>query len=473
MHALVCGPTGTGKTSSIFIPNLVERIGVSAIVTEATAGRGDAPDLFSKTSGFRKMAGHEIYYFNPDDMRSVRINPISHIKTYAQAAEVASLIIKNTSSPFTKDAKVWEDSESQLLIALILHAVGEGQDLGSIRRLLRRGADEIGLAIMNSVFQEAKDEFWGFYNNTTEGFRNSVLCGLMARLNLWVNPRVVALTEKTDIDFEVLTKQLFTFYFAVPAKQEHLKPLAALIFNFLLESSLDREFQKPLALFLDEFLNYGYIPGMPEALTIIRHKHIPITLGIQDQVQLRKVYGDDNATLLFGQPGTKIFFKPRDLGTAKKIAEMLGTQTIIERKLNSSGHIMEREFGRPLLNPGELMSLGKNQAIVLTPSTPPVKMSTFHWHDYVAPTSYPPPEFRVLDVNESLELACRETATKPDWQKEWETKPESKTSSEERKPSSDTRSEQPSAPPPTPQKKSNEDADENDVESEDWSVPNY
>jgi type IV secretion system protein VirD4 len=276
MHALVCGPTGTGKTSSIFIPNLIERIGTSAIVTEATAGRGDAPDLFSKTAGFRKMAGHQIYYFNPDDLHSTRLNPISHIKTYSQATDVASLIIKNTSSPYTKDAKVWEDSESQLLISLILYAVGEGLHLGSVRSLLRGGANGIGAAIMNSPFQAAKDEFLAFYNNTTEGFRNSVLCGLMARLNLWVNPRVVALTEKTDIDFETLSEQLFTFYFAVPAKQEHLKPLAALIFNFLLEQSLDKNFKKPLALFLDEFLNYGYIPGMPEALTIIRHKEVKI-----------------------------------------------------------------------------------------------------------------------------------------------------------------------------------------------------
>ncbi|HEY9753552.1 MAG TPA: type IV secretory system conjugative DNA transfer family protein [Oculatellaceae cyanobacterium] len=471
MHAVVCGPTGTGKTSSIFIPNLIERIGTSAIVTEATAGRGDAPDLFSKTSGFRKMAGHAIYYFNPDDMHSVRINPISHIKTYAQAAEVSSLIIKNTSSPFTKDAKVWEDSESQLLIALILHAVGEGKDLGSVRRLLRRGADHVGVAIMNSIFQEAKDEFWGFYNNTTEGFRNSVLCGLMARLNLWVNPRVVALTEQTDIDFHALTEQLFTFYFAVPAKQEHLKPLASLIFNFLLESALDREFKKPLALFLDEFLNIGHIPGMPEALTIIRHKHIPITLGIQDHVQLRKVYGDDNATLLFGQPGTKIFFKPRDLGTAKKIAEMLGTKTVVERKLNSNGHIVEREFGRPLLNPGELMSLEKNQSIVLTPSTPPIKLTTFRWQDYATPTSYPPPEFRLLDVDEQLERTCRETATKPDWQKNWESKegkPEA--AKPEPIPASEERS-TPQTPPSSDQQ--DEHDDEESEDSDDWTVPEF
>ena len=482
MHAVVCGPTGSGKTSSIFIPNLVERTGCSAIVTEATAGRGDLPDLFTKTAGFRKLAGHNVYYFNPDDMRSVRINPISHIKTYAQAAEVASLIIKNTSSPYTKDAKVWEDSESQLLISLILFAVGEKQDLGMIRRLLRRGGDNIGHAIMNSQYQEAKDEFWGFYNNSTEGFRNSVVCGLMARLNLWVNPRVVALTETTDIDFNALAEQLFTFYFAVPAKQEHLKPLASLIFNFLLETALDRNFKKPLALFLDEFLNFGYVPGMPEALTIIRHKHVPITLGIQDQVQLRKVYGDDNATLLFGQPGTKIFFKPRDLGTAKKITEMLGTKTVVERKLNSVGHIQEREFGRPLLNAGELMNLEKNQAVILTNSTPPLKLPVFHWRDYVQATTYPAPEFRLLDVDEELVRTCRDTAAKPDWQKSHEEsdrkkkkpdlKPEPKEPEMERK-----EPDKASSPSPTTSTKQAEQEEDDDDEQldddESFRMPNF
>ncbi|HEY9758806.1 MAG TPA: type IV secretory system conjugative DNA transfer family protein, partial [Oculatellaceae cyanobacterium] len=368
---------------------------------------------------------------------------------------------------------VWEDSESQLLISLIIYAVGEGQDLGAVRRLLRRGGENIGHTIMNSQYQEAKDEFWAFYNNSTEGFRNSVVCGLMSRLNLWVNPRVVALTEKTDVDFPALADQLFTFYFAVPAKQDYLKPLAALIFNFLLESALDRDFKKPLALFLDEFLNYGYIPGMAQALTIIRHKHIPITLGFQDQVQLRKVYGDDDATILFGQPGTKVFFKPRDLSTAKKIADMLGPKTIIERKLNSVGHIQEREFGRPLLNAGELMDLDKRQAIVLTPSAQPMRLSLFHWRDYVEATKYPAPEFRLLDVNEELKKTCHETATKPDWQKEFDEseKDKPKATSPEPVPAPDERSAPP--PPPPPSDKQAEDDDDESGDPDNWTVPEF
>jgi type IV secretory pathway TraG/TraD family ATPase VirD4 len=51
-HALVCGPTGSGKTSSIFVPNLLARFKSSAIVTEATAGN-ELPDCTAKqlTSG--------------------------------------------------------------------------------------------------------------------------------------------------------------------------------------------------------------------------------------------------------------------------------------------------------------------------------------------------------------------------------------------------------------------------------------
>ncbi len=49
MHSIVCGRTGNGKSSTILIPNPIERTGTSAIVTEATAGSDD-PDLFAKTA---------------------------------------------------------------------------------------------------------------------------------------------------------------------------------------------------------------------------------------------------------------------------------------------------------------------------------------------------------------------------------------------------------------------------------------
>jgi type IV secretory pathway TraG/TraD family ATPase VirD4 len=99
-HALVCGPTGAGKSSGFFIPNLIGRVGTSAIVTEATAGVEPA-ELYMKTSGWRAYNGHKIYVFNPADMTSTRINPIDSVlkppahEQVAAADALANLFIIN------------------------------------------------------------------------------------------------------------------------------------------------------------------------------------------------------------------------------------------------------------------------------------------------------------------------------------------------------------------------------------------
>ena len=96
-HCLVCGPTGSGKTTGIFIPNLIERSRSSAIVTEATGGKGVA-DLYRKTAGYRKNQGHKIYYFNPDDLSSHRINPLDRVKTFRDAWRVVEVIMLATTA---------------------------------------------------------------------------------------------------------------------------------------------------------------------------------------------------------------------------------------------------------------------------------------------------------------------------------------------------------------------------------------
>lgn len=415
-HALVCGPTGCGKTSSIFIPNLIERLNTSAIVTEATAGN-EPPDLYFKTAGYRQLAGKQaIYYFNPDDLSSGRINPLDAVNSIDQAQNMANLIVQNTSKKHSGGDQIWETSERHLLTALILHVAGERGHLGDVRRLMKEGPEGMGTLLAKSSVQTAKDEYMAFYKNSTDGFRNGVTSGLMQRLNLWVNPKIVALTETTDLDLDALSEQLFTFYMAVPAQKTHLKPLSALIFNFIVDMALQKHFKHPIYLSLDEFTNFGYIPAIAEKLTIIRHRGIAAMIGIQDYIQMEKVYGREDATLLFGQPGTKVFFRPRDLVTAKKISESLGTRTVVERKITSTGQINEREFGRPLMDAGEIMALDDQKAIVFTPATPPVLLSRFTWQQYAQATRLPPPARQTIEVDDQIKKTCTEAEQPANWQ---------------------------------------------------------
>ena len=431
-HTVICGPTGCGKSSSLFIPNLIERVGVSAIVTEATAG-SEPPDLYTKTAGYRARAGHKIYYFNPDDPASVCINPLDQIdvsnpvKAVEKAIDVVDLIIRNTTQNKHSSADpFWENAERNVLTSLVLHVAAEHGDMAKVRSLLREGGDGLGAILAKSKVAEARDEYSAFSKLATETLRNNVLSGAMQRLSLWLNPKVVALTSKTNIDVKALPGELFTFYLAVPAQKEKLKPAASLVFNFLLDLLLEtpeEEFKNKTALVLDEFTNFGLIPGIAKKMTIVRHRKMPVILGIQDYVQLKSVYGDDDATLLFTQPATRVIFRTPDLATAKKVSESLGQETIVERKLTTTCQVMEREFGRSLMTPAEVMALDPERSIVFTPSTDPLKISRYSWKDYLEQTNMAPPSKQEVKIDPDLVLFLEDQSKPPNWEAELDDKP--------------------------------------------------
>ncbi len=418
-HVIVAGPTGSGKTSRILIPNLIKRWNASCIVTEATAG-DEPPDLYQKTSGFRKAMGSHVYYFNPDDLASHRINPIDQIASVDDAQVLANLIIENTNK---KDGgggeQIWDNSERHLLTALLLHAAGKSASLVDVRDWLTSGQEGMKAELLASPVAKARSEYAAFYNVSTEGFRNGVISGLMVRLNLWVSPRIAALTAKTDIDMELIERELFTLYLAVPAQKGHLKPLTALVFNYILSRATQKTFAHPIFLCLDEFTNFGRIPDFANKISIIRHRNLGAILGFQDYVQLEKTYGKEDAKNLWSNTGTKVLFKPNDLETAKKVAETLGTETFHERTMTSSGQVHEKEFGRALMNPGELLAMDDERAIVFTRKTDPIRLKTYTWKDFVEEMAIEPPKREKLHVDERLIQTCEHADKTPEWQAEW------------------------------------------------------
>ncbi len=417
-HALVCGPTGCGKTSTLFVPNLIQRTGWSTIVTEATAGSvevenaeetpTEGPDLMQKTAGYRHQTGQKIYYFNPDDLSSHRINPIAGITTIRQSSRLANLLVKNTNIRVdTGGDPFWETAETALLNSLIMHAAGNNGDLGMTRRLLRDGPKELARILQESAVVEARARYEEFLHWSTEATRNSIVIGLMQRLELWTQPRIVALTGANDIDFDNLHNELFSFYLAVPADKPELKPCAAIIFTYLINYVAAKKMKHRVSLYLDEFTNFGYIPDFPNKLSIIRHRHIPAMLGLQDYAQAEEIY-KTTASTLFSQPATRIYFKPQTLAQAKIISESLGTETVYERSVSSNCQINEKEFGRELMTPGAVQLLKKGHAIVFTPNANPLNLKRFEPQDYDYATKIPPPPRRLLKVDDTLVKECVE-----------------------------------------------------------------
>ena len=409
-HAIVCGRTGVGKSRGFFIPQLVERIGTSMIVTEATPGYEDG-ELYKLTSGWRKMAGHQIYCFNPSDMTSHRINPIDRIRRAPEvekakiAEKLADLVIMNGESTEHRVEQTWNRSEKLLLIPLLLHAAsGEPQfgHFGALRWLLLQGPDRLADILKKSPSDVAQMEFEGWMRLSGEtNFKYGVFSGLITKLNPWMTDQMVTLTETTDIDLDALKEQLFTFYLAVPSRSRDSKLIGSLMVNFLLDHILEiREQMKyPMTMLLDEFTNFGKISGIGDTLSIIRKNKIGLILGFQNYFQLEQVYSRREAQIIIDMPATQVYFKQKTFQEARELSDAIGRTTVEEASVNDSGRVQEFIQGRHLITPDELISLNK-EVIIFTADTRPLKLPLTEPTAYEQTASYNPPVRDKHEVSE-------------------------------------------------------------------------
>jgi len=431
-HALVCGRTGVGKSRGFFIPQLIERIATSMVVTEATPGY-EAGELYKLTSGWRKMAGHQIYCFNPSDMTSNRINPIDRVRRAPEeekanlAEKLADLIIMNGESSEGRGDQTWNRSEKLLLIPLILHAAaGEPEQghFGALRWLLLKGPDQLAGVLYKSPSDVAQMEFEGWMRLSGEtNFKYGVFSGLITKLNPWMTDQMITLTETTDIDLDALKHQLFTFYIAVPSRSRDSKLIGSLMVNFLLDHVLEiREQMKyPITMLLDEFTNFGKISGIGDTLSIIRKNKIGLILGFQNYSQLEQVYSRSEAKIIIDQPATQVYFKQKTFQEARDLSEAIGRTTVEEATVSDSGRVQEFIQGRHLITPDELISLNK-EVIVFTADTKPLKLALTDPLAYEQALSYDAPIRPKHEVSEFIRKRGR-TAEEQAEQREQRAKP--------------------------------------------------
>lgn len=303
-----------------------------------------------------------------------------------------------------------------MLQSLLLHAAGLRQDLnklsrvgdnanlGYLRRLLREGPDGIYEEMKTTRLNVARKEYDAYMNCTSPNFRFGVISGLIMRLNLWINPRIAALTEVSDVNISTLSDKLFTIYLATPIQRNEYTPLSALIFNYFFSSFLDcgDRLKLPLALYLDEFTNFGFIPGIDRGLTVIRNAGIGAAIGVQDLVQLEAIYGKTKAQIFFGQPATKVFFGTTDDVFAARLSRMAGNVTDQEL-LTPDGRPSHRVIPRPLIESTELMRLN-DEMVVATAEHNPFKVRKLSsWIDYAAATNLSTPARSSIHADEQVQ----------------------------------------------------------------------
>ena len=227
-HVLLTAPTGRGKSSLIFIPNLLRERGSRSLFV------ADLKDeLFKKTAGCVSKH-HTVKVFTPSNPAiSQFYNPLRQIRGVEDAQDLADCWVQNTGEsrdPF------WSTCARQLIsaVAIHLHATEPDASFTRLVDIITGSYQSIKGILSTTSSVEARRLGKEFLGNMEENERlvASIISDIGNRFQVFASPNIRQVTgtspqPEDNIDFDAMNDEIIALYLCVPRKDtQTITPLA-------------------------------------------------------------------------------------------------------------------------------------------------------------------------------------------------------------------------------------------------------
>ncbi|MDH6372804.1 type IV secretion system protein VirD4 [Paenibacillus sp. PastF-3] len=382
-HLGLIGPTGSGKSATFFIPNLMELpLGVSAVVTDPKG------ELYWKTGADLRARGFDTIRLAPFERFYPGYNMLAVAKDYAEIKEIAQLILMNGGLAFEMQGKgggdaTWLNMSLPLLVAAFLY-----------EKKMEPGCPKIGKAMekilyldmeeMEAVFDQveiARREFNLFKQAAgSEKILASIKVTIATNMQLFMDDKIVKFAERNDLHPSFLRHGLdgtnqkpVVLFVSVPeTKSLYAAPLMAVIYQQLLQRLQDIIDGFPVLFLLDEFANIGIVPIIDTVAATARSRRMGLAIGLQGVEQLNQKYGEDKANNLLNNLKTKVFLSGLSLVSCEYASSFCGTATIAQENITRSffsfmpKQKMQSFAERAAMTPDEVRRLNPDKALVIS-----------------------------------------------------------------------------------------------------------
>lgn len=390
--ALVVAPMGSGKTTAVAIPNLIEWRG-SAVINDLKG------ELWAKTAAYRKnVLRQACYCFAPGNEAGSNwcYNPFAYVSSqrhlwYRDIQLIAQALIPDDGG----QATFWLQSSRGLflLFGLYLFETNGTATLGEIYQLAKQ--PEL-IPWLNKIVDEGR----GLYSkelidntasllNADERTRSNILQDFFARMSLYGDPIIQQNTSKNDFDLRELRKKPMSIYINIPEREiERLSPLLTLFWIQLVDcltvKEPDHTEPYPVLALLDEFGNLSCIEKFRKGMSFLRSYRIVFVVILQYLGQLTSVYGKEGAKG-FLNTKVKMIFTLANQEDAEYFSDYMGQTTvkIKTRSVTGGEHsrvtINEHEHLRPLMRPEEILRMSAKQALIMVEGSYPIRAKKCFW----------------------------------------------------------------------------------------------
>jgi len=131
--------------------------------------------------------------------------------------------------------------------------------------------------------------------------------------------------------------------------EESAKKFASIFFDILSREmlKLDKDKEREVFLFLDEFTNLPKIPSIVKLITLVRKFRVSVILGFQEISRVEEIYGEKLVESFENNTGVGIFFRAKGTKTSEFIQKMVGKQ---EREISISSNNLGTQEAKDGMN---------------------------------------------------------------------------------------------------------------------------
>lgn len=411
-HCLTFAPTGSGKSVSVVVPNLLNYPGSVVCVDP----KGAIPAI---TAARRRAMGNDVLLFDPFEEveRAMRANgrpnlwpplprssynPLSHIDPDARgAADAARVMAGSFIKQENEKNRFFSESAASILECLMLYLLNVGGrealtmanvlDLASESR--RTFEEEFIPAMQDSkAFGGKLRRLANQISDFSGDGGNAIWTTLRRSMGELDSEMLADVLRPSSVDFSTLKtnggQRPTTVYLVLPADKlnTHGAWLRLMLTAILRQISDARASQYPVLLLVDECATLGRLELLETAVGLMRGYGLKLWLIFQDLPQLKTLYGP-RANSFISNSGIKQFFSVNDLETAEFVSKNLGPETrMVQSESINAGQQQPGSnlsaTGRALLLPDEVMRLPAHEQILLYERQSPVRANKIsYWQD--------------------------------------------------------------------------------------------